>query len=67
MNPQIQMAKPEITAEEPLLAEIKAFLDAVRHRTKPIVSLDEGRKALDLGLSILAEIERHASRVGVGK
>src|SRR5450755_2705139 len=27
-NPQIQMAKPAITAEEPLLAEIKAFLQS---------------------------------------
>jgi predicted dehydrogenase len=67
VNPQIQMAKPEITAEEPLQAEIKAFLDSVRNRTKPLVSLDEGRRALALALAILAEIERHASRVGVGK
>ena len=33
MNPQIQVSKPAITAEEPLLAEIKAFLGAVRGRT----------------------------------
>jgi predicted dehydrogenase len=67
VNPQIQMAKPPITAEEPLLAEIKAFLQAVRERSRPVVSLEDGRKALELGLAILAEIARHAGRIGVGK
>ncbi len=67
VNPQIQIAKPPITAEEPLLAEIKAFLQSVRVRSRPVVSLDDGRKALELGLAILAEIGRHAARIGVGK
>ncbi len=65
VNPQIQVAKPEITAEEPLLAEIKAFLEAVRSRGTTAVSLEDGRRALALGLEILAEIARHAGRVGV--
>ena len=65
MNPQIQVSKPAITAEEPLLAEIKAFLDAVRERSTPVVSLEEGRKALELALAILGEIARHAGKVGV--
>ena len=67
VNPQIQMAKPPITAEEPLLAEIKAFLQAVRERSRPVVPLEEGRRALELGLAILAEIARHAGRIGVGE
>ena len=53
-------------AEEPLLAEIRAFLDAVRSRTRPVVALEDGRRALALGLEILTEIGRHAGRVGVG-
>ena len=65
VNPQIQIAKPPITAEEPLLAEIKSFLEAVRKRTPPEVSLEDGRKALALGLEILAVIGRHAGRIGV--
>jgi len=65
VNPQIQVAKPPITAEEPLLAEIKAFIDTVRARTQPVVSVEDGRCALDLALAILAEIRRHAGRVGV--
>jgi len=67
VKPQIQMAKPPVTAEEPLLAEIKAFLQAVRERSRPLVSLEDGRKALKLSLAILAEIGRHAGRIGVGR
>ena len=67
VNPQIAMAKPAITAEEPLLAEIKAFLEAVRARSHPVVSLEDGRLALQLGLEILTEIGRHAGRIGVGR
>ena len=67
VNPQIQVAKPPITAEEPLLAEITAFLQSVRDRSRPVVSLEDGRRALELGLAILAEIGRHAGRIGVGR
>jgi predicted dehydrogenase len=65
-NPQISMAKPAITAEEPLLAEIEAFLQSVRERSRPVVSLEDGRRALELGLAILGEIGRHAGRIGLG-
>jgi predicted dehydrogenase len=66
VNPQISMAKPPITAEEPLLAEIKAFLQSVRERSRPVVSLKDGMRALELGLAILEEIAGHAGRIGVG-
>jgi len=65
-SPQISMAKPAITAEEPLLAEIAAFLQSVRERSRPVVSLEDGRRALELGLAILGEIARHAGRIGLG-
>src|SRR5208282_3077091 len=67
VNPQIQMSKPMITAEEPLLAELKAFLQTVQERSRPVVPLEDGRRALELGLAVLAEIGRHAGRIGVGK
>jgi predicted dehydrogenase len=67
VNPQIQMTKPTVTAEEPLLAEINAFLRAVRDRSRPVVSLEDGRRALELGLAILQEIAKHAGRIGVAK
>ena len=65
VNPQIQVSKPAIVAEEPLLAEIKAFLEAVRSRTRTVVALEDGRRAVALGLAILEEIRQHAGRVGV--
>jgi predicted dehydrogenase len=65
VNPQIQVAKPAIAAEEPLLAEINAFLESVRSRKTPMVPLEDGRRALELGLAILGEIGRHAGRIGV--
>ena len=65
VNPQIQVAKPTIMAEEPLSAEIKAFLQAVRDRSRPVVSLEEGRRALEVALAILTEIKKHAGRIGV--
>jgi predicted dehydrogenase len=65
INPKIQMAKPTVATEEPLAAEIRSFLQSVKDRSLPIVSLEDGRKALDLALKILAEIHRHAGRVGL--
>jgi len=65
VNPQIQVAKPPITAEEPLLAEIKSFLEAARTRATPVVSLEDGRRALALALEIQTEIDDHAGKVGV--
>ena len=37
-----------LKAMEPLLAEIKAFLKAVGERSRPVVSLEEGRRALEV-------------------
>ncbi|HEY6303369.1 MAG TPA: Gfo/Idh/MocA family oxidoreductase [Terriglobales bacterium] len=65
VNPQIMMTKPTITTEEPLLAEIKAFLQSVRERSRPVVSLKDGLRALELGVAILEEIAHHAGRIGV--
>lgn len=67
VNPRIAVSKPTINPEEPLLAELKSFLDAVRRRTQPVVSLEEGRRALDLGLEILRAIGEHSSRLEVEK
>jgi predicted dehydrogenase len=66
VNPQIAISKPVIVPEEPLHAEIGSFLDAVRHRTRPVVSLEEGREALALGLEILRAIREHSSRLDLG-
>jgi predicted dehydrogenase len=63
VNPQISMTKPTVTTEEPLAAEIKSFLDAIRAQSKPIVSLEDGRRALAVALDILAAIREHGKKV----
>jgi len=62
-NPQIQMAKPAITAEEPLRAELKHFLDCVRNRTRPLVALEDGRRALAVALDIVAATIEHGKKI----
>ena len=64
-NPQIQVAKPPVVAEEPLHAELKSFLHAVRTRSNPLVSLQDGRRALALALDIVAAIEQHGEEVNL--
>jgi len=60
--PGVTLNKPKIEAEEPLRAELKSFLHAVRHRSAPVVSLSDGRRALAAALSILSAIEDHTRR-----
>lgn len=65
-NPNIKISKPAIIPEEPLRAEIRAFLDAVRTRKTPPVTLEDGRHALVVALEILDQITAHASKLGLG-
>ena len=67
VNPQIGMAKPPIKGEEPLYAELKSFLDAVRRHVHPVVSLEDGRRALALALEIVEQIEKHSQRIGLDR
>jgi predicted dehydrogenase len=63
VNPQIKVSKPPVTAEEPLHAELKSFLGSVRRRSKPLVSLEDGRRALAVALDIVAAIREHGKKV----
>ena len=63
--PGVSMNKPGVQQEEPLRAELKSFLDAVRQRANPVVSLEDGRKALQLALDVLESIEQHHKRTGL--
>jgi predicted dehydrogenase len=65
VNAQISMSKPAVTAQEPLQAEIKSFLDAVRSRSRPDVTLQDGRRALSLALEILAVIHEHKKNIRI--
>jgi predicted dehydrogenase len=63
--PGVSVNRPAVQAEEPLHAELKAFLEAVRRRSRPVVSLEDGRAALAAGLSILTAIHEHSRRAGL--
>jgi predicted dehydrogenase len=63
VNPEIKMSKPAITPEEPLRAEIRAFLHSVRTREKPLIPLEDGRRALAAALEIQAQIEAHSAKL----
>jgi predicted dehydrogenase len=63
VNPQIKVAKPAIVAEEPLRAELRSFLEAVRTRSKPLVSFEDGRHALAVALDIVAAMREHGQKV----
>jgi predicted dehydrogenase len=60
--PGVTLNRPKVESEEPLRAELKSFLHAVRHRGKPLVTLEDGRRALATALSILSAIEDHSRR-----
>jgi predicted dehydrogenase len=62
-NPDIKMFKPPISPEEPLRAELRAFLHAVRTRETPAVTLEDGRRALSVALEVLAQIGAHAKKL----
>jgi len=64
-NPQIGVTKPPVASEEPLHAELKSFLHAVRERSTPVVPLEDGRRALALALEIESAIRDHGKRVGL--
>ncbi len=63
VNQQIGVTKPSVASEEPLHAELKSFLRAVRERSTPVVPLEDGRRALALALEIVAAIGEHGKKV----
>lgn len=59
----IKVTKAAASTEEPLHAELRAFLEAVHARSSPLVTLEDGRRALDLALAILAAIREHGKSI----
>ena len=54
--PKIEVENLEFDAGDALLAQDRAFLEAVRDRTPPLVSGEDGYRALDLALRIQESI-----------
>jgi predicted dehydrogenase len=63
--PGVLMNRPSIQQEEPLQAELKSFLEAVRHRSQPAIPLEDGRRALETALNILSAIAEHSRRANL--
>ena len=56
---------PSIPREDPLTAELRSFLNAVREGTRPVVSGEDGRRALALAEQIVQMIGRRVRAQGL--
>jgi predicted dehydrogenase len=63
--PGLSFKKPEVAPGEPLRLELESFLNAVRTRSTPRVTAQQGRNALALALEIQAAMADHAQRAGL--
>ena len=66
LAPGLSFSKPEVTPGEPLRIELLSFLESVRTRQSPKVTARQGRAALELALTIQAQMAAHAERAGLG-
>src|SRR5208283_1970582 len=61
--PGITSFKPLVEQQEPLRAELISFLRAVRERSRPEVTLEDGRRALAVATQVVEAIAEHSHRV----
>ncbi len=61
----LSLKKIPVEAGEPLRLEIEAFLESVRGRTVPVVSGEDGRRAVAVALAINEAMAAHARRAGL--
>jgi predicted dehydrogenase len=65
-QPKFDFASLPAEREEPLRAELRAFLESVRTRRAPVVDGAAGRRALALADRVMSGILEHAQRVQLG-
>jgi predicted dehydrogenase len=65
-DPRVNFEKLPAEPEEPLRAELRAFLDCVRTRKNPRVDGAAARRALELADRVMAGILEHGRRVQLG-
>lgn len=63
--PHIAFEKLATTPQEPLRAELEAFVESVRTRCPPLVGGGEGKLALTLAEQVMICIEQHSALVNV--
>jgi len=56
---QIVQNNIEVGSHDPLEEEVRSFVNAVRTRSKPVVSGEDGRKSLALAVEILQKMKTH--------
>ena len=61
----ISINRLEIVDVEPLKTELISFLDALIKNTAPVISAEDGRRALKLALEVLQKIDAHRNRIKV--
>ncbi len=59
----ISINRLEIVEVEPLRAEIAAFLDCITNDKTPPITAEDGRRALEMALTVLEKIDAHAAKV----
>ena len=64
-TPRIAFQKLTTAPQEPLRAELQAFVESVRTRSRPLVGGWEGKQALAIAEAVMNCIEQHAARVNV--
>ena len=50
---QIYFENPEIRANNAILDELETFADAIKNNTEPVVSLEDGARALKVALQVI--------------
>ena len=61
--PGITPFRPAVAQQEPLRVELDSFLRAVRERSRPEVTLEDGRRVLALAMQVVEAIAEHSRRV----
>lgn len=64
-SPKIGFRNLEAIPQDPLCAELRSFVEAVRTRRPPLVGGREGRAALALAVRVMECIEEHAASVNL--
>ncbi len=65
--PGITPFKPPVAQQEPLRAELDSFLRAVRNRSTPEVTLEDGRRVLALAMQVVDAIAEHSRRTNLAE
>jgi predicted dehydrogenase len=65
-QPQFDFEQLPVHPQEPLEGELRAFLESVRTRNKPLVDGAAGRRALELADRVMAGILEHGRSVQLG-